>query len=533
MDKRIEKYEKLLLEIPGVTSAKWVKTMDSSFTTSWGGPEGWSEDYIARDILQNFYDQKNISNLGIDSIKISTKDDKIIVTSPCTFDLRKLFFLGSSKSELENQLGKFGEGAKFCYASLAKKQIFDPINISGKQAVIVGVGPEVKGTDLRPFQYFWFSINEQKGSSFAISTYSKKLKEAFNFGMNHFWDKDNKLVGAHLHSYNDISVYESKSKTNGYIFYNNLNRGIIKNIPVIINISKKYKIIEDKVKNDRDRSSFTDKLESNFYSIFIRSGFHYGSYAGNKALHYILKKSKKIWSEGKGHPLISAIANGAYDRLKKDNAITSLFDKKLFFSESNSRFAGCGWNDWYDHNVQRKILQKDLKFKKQGYIKLPSYFSRFGVKSSLDIILRNKELLEQRIKNSKTGKLSIKQRDCVNFCFEALKELSPSFSSLYKEHIEDEDGVYYIDFKQVTSKDILGQLKSERSYDNKTVYLEKDLFKSSFGRFFSVFCHELLHIFGHDGQRTFSDTLTNLLASAVDKNSQLSNLSKKWSNLTA
>ena len=71
MDKRIEKYEKLLLEIPGVTSAKWVKTMDSSFTTSWGGPEGWSEDYIARDILQNFYDQKNISNLGIDSIKIS------------------------------------------------------------------------------------------------------------------------------------------------------------------------------------------------------------------------------------------------------------------------------------------------------------------------------------------------------------------------------------------------------------------------------------------------------------------------------
>ena len=86
--------------------------------------------------------------------------------------------------------------------------------------------------------------------------------------------------------------------------------------------------------------------------------------------------------------------------------------------------------------------------------------------------------LEQRIKNSKTGKLSIKQRDCVNFCFEALKELSPSFSSLYKEHIEDEDGVYYIDFKQVTSKDILGQLKSERSYDNKTKHFTSIKFTS-------------------------------------------------------
>ena len=178
-------------------------------------------------------------------------------------------------------------------------------------------------------------------------------------------------------------------------------------------------------------------------------------------------------------------------------------------------------------------MQKDSKHEKLGYIKLPSYFNRFGVKSSLDIILKNKELLEQRIKNSKTGKLNVKQKECVNFCFEALKELSPSFSSLYKEHIEDEDGAYYVDFKQVTSKDILGQLRNDRSWDSKTVYLEKDLFKSSFGRFFSVFCHELLHIFGHDGQRTFSDTLTNLLASAVDKNGQLSNFSRKWSGIKA
>ena len=45
MDTRIKKYEKLLLELPGVTDAKWVKTVDSSFTTSWGGPEGWVIGY--------------------------------------------------------------------------------------------------------------------------------------------------------------------------------------------------------------------------------------------------------------------------------------------------------------------------------------------------------------------------------------------------------------------------------------------------------------------------------------------------------
>ena len=65
-DKKIEIYKNLLLGISGVTEAKYIKTVESSVTTSWG--VNWGHDYIARDILQNFRD----ANLNdIDKIDIN------------------------------------------------------------------------------------------------------------------------------------------------------------------------------------------------------------------------------------------------------------------------------------------------------------------------------------------------------------------------------------------------------------------------------------------------------------------------------
>ena len=83
--KKIEKYKNLLLEAPGVTKAEYTKSIQSSVTTSWG--VAWNADYVARDIIQNFRD----SNLTeIESIKIKTKNDQIVVSAKSTFDLRKL-----------------------------------------------------------------------------------------------------------------------------------------------------------------------------------------------------------------------------------------------------------------------------------------------------------------------------------------------------------------------------------------------------------------------------------------------------------
>ena len=86
-----------------------------------------------------------------------------------------------------------------------------------------------------------------------------------------------------------------------------------------------------------------------------------------------------------------------------------------------------------------------------------------------------------------------------------------------------------LDFKTIESKDLLGELKDSRDYDGKTIYLNKDLFKSNFGKFFAIMTHEMGHVFGKDGEREFSDVLTHIIAQAVDKNSVISKYSKNWS----
>ena len=245
----------------------------------------------------------------------------------------------------------------------------------------------------------------------------------------------------------------------------------------------------------------------------------------NEAIYYILHKSKTVWK--KGHPLLSAIASHSYSRLKDDPEMYSIFGKE-YISESKFRYSSSiSWSDWYSTSTQSYILKRD-KQKKKNKIMLPSYFSAFGVESSLDAFIRNKENTEKRIKNTKTKDLSKKQKASVDFCFKAIKEISPSFSKLF-DTSEDEN-LYDVKFKSIKCKDLLGQLKEDSStYNNKLVYLHESLFKSSFGRMLSTFMHELGHATGsRDGERNFSDLLTWMLEQALDKNSRVSKFSKEW-----
>ena len=160
---------------------------------------------------------------------------------------------------------------------------------------------------------------------------------------------------------------------------------------------------------------------------------------------------------------------------------------------------------------------------------MPSYFVRFGVSSSLELFIKNKEALEKRIKTKKTAALNPKQKKAVDYAMECINKVAPNFSSLYNNFVEDQ-GIFELDFKTIESKDLLGELKDSRDYDGKTIYLNKDLFKSNFGKFFAVLTHEMGHVFGKDGEREFSDVLTHLIAQAVEKNSVISKYSKNWSN---
>ena len=115
-NKKMEIYKNLILDVPGVKTAKFEKSIESSVTTSWG--VNWDADFIARDILQNFRD----SNLSeIEKVVVNTKNDRILVEGNNCFDLRKLFFVGSNKAGDETTVGEYGEGFKAAVVSMLKE----------------------------------------------------------------------------------------------------------------------------------------------------------------------------------------------------------------------------------------------------------------------------------------------------------------------------------------------------------------------------------------------------------------------------
>ena len=75
------------------------------------------------------------------------------------------------------------KGIKKVFSDLARIGIFHPVLLSGDQALIVSVGKEVPGTELRPLIYNYFKINKVKGNYFILNTIDKKLKQAFQFGL--------------------------------------------------------------------------------------------------------------------------------------------------------------------------------------------------------------------------------------------------------------------------------------------------------------------------------------------------------------
>ena len=136
-NKEVLKSKRALMDLSSVKSVKLISSHTSSVTTAWG--VNWSEDYIARDILQNFHDA---NKENINSIEVTVKKDLVCVKGKSLFNLQRLFYVGSEKGE--DDIGQYGEGFKAAIVSLIKKGVSLPISISGEEAVVIRVGEEIR-----------------------------------------------------------------------------------------------------------------------------------------------------------------------------------------------------------------------------------------------------------------------------------------------------------------------------------------------------------------------------------------------------
>ena len=528
-DLKIEKMKQFLLEIPGINRVKFKNSQISSVSTKWGVQ--WSEFAITRDFIQNFYD-KNRDN--VNAIKIGVKNDLVSVVAPNEFDLRELYFLGSQKAGDNSTVGEYGEGFKAAVVSLIKLGHDYVVSTSGNLACVISIGDQIDNDlDLRPLVYNFFEINTLKGCGLFIKTYNEELKSCFKIGLDQYWYEENKLVGEKLHQHNEFSFYKSKDQ-HGHIFYGNIKRAEIKDIPLVISINKRYAAIQKKIGTDRDRNSFSEKLTSALYKIVFKNGFHYTASSTDPVINYILQETKKLWSRGNGHPLLQAIADnlGYLCHYEEDKEHLKKLFGDNYYAQSSYKYCRNRSISWWE--VQPDIALKDRQYKREGKIELPSYFACFGVASSADNIETERVRIKEEAENKNTQKLTGKEINGLKLCLECVKEIAPEFRSLFSDLIDgsfstEAGRVYNVSFMSVTSEKLLGELKSSgKTFGDKIIYLNKKLFKSNFGEVFSTLLHECCHLFGRDGDRGFTDALTIVMSRIINNHKIIEEYCHRW-----
>jgi hypothetical protein len=167
----------------------------SSVTTSWG--VDWSEIYIARDLMQNFFDA-NRDQLA--KVQVLVEGTKVTISGPAQFELARLFYLGSEKGD--GDIGQYGEGFKAAAVCLLRDHGIEPIAISGDQIVYLRVNSEkISGTQLQPVVYdFFLSSDFCEGARLILRGCSKNLIQALRDGLTHFFFDENPLLGARIWS---------------------------------------------------------------------------------------------------------------------------------------------------------------------------------------------------------------------------------------------------------------------------------------------------------------------------------------------
>ena len=522
----VDEISEFLLTLPEIEEVTFEESVTSSVTTSWGVE--WSEDYIARDIIQNFRDaNKN----NINKIIVNVQNNLVCISAPSSFDLRALFYVGTDKDKDSTNIGQYGEGFKAAVVSLQKMGVKYPVSISEDKACVISVGDSVgKGLDLKPLVYNFYTIKKIKGSRFFINSNNNELKNSFLDGLKNFWYPENPFLKEKLHEYNDISLYSSSEK-DGLIFYSGIKRANIKDIPLIINIDKKYSAIEKKIADDRDRKFFNDRLTQSLYTIIFKSGFHYSTGTDNLAIQYIFANTSQFWKYGKGHPILKAIANNFDFFADSDrDYFRSIFADK-FFSQSTFETSNGTYQEY--HDLGPDIALEDRRLLRAKKLELPSYFTRLWVESSAQKLIKEKREKESKELVKEVFPPNRYQLSAIEFFFETLKKIVPEFSGLFTNvflgTLRDQYGGFVkIDFKCIESEDLLGELKDSREYGSKVIYLNVKIFSGSFGKFFSVLVHELLHVFGKDGDRQFTDALTILIERVVDNYNVISEQSEEW-----
>jgi hypothetical protein len=471
----------------------------SSVTTSWG--VNWDEEFIARDLLQNFFDANRD---GLAKVKVAVEGSTVTVFGPAPMELERLFYLGSEKGD--DDIGKYGEGFKVAAVCLLRDHDIHPIVASRDDVLCIRMDQEqVAGTALRPLVYDFFTTTVPvNGTKLILRGCSQKLVRALEVSLSHFFYERNPLLGQKLwSSWNDHFAIYRAATTDGYVFYRRLRRGRIPDLPVVLVIDKQFERIEKKTNRDRDRNAFGEELMNLFYQVFARNGLR-DALPGQQV---VVEAARPCWQ--RGHPLLSEIA----DASRRDCWPAEIADRvfgQQFFARATS----------HDAAASLQYLEFEKAWQQQGRKPLPAYFRVFGVLNAQDKAneLRQQALAERKQRHQRAP--TVAERKSLSVLTETIRVLAPDITALLlRKHLE---------YSVAETEVLLGELKQHRHYGSVEVFLSAAVFGQDFAAALAVFLHEHTHVFGYDGSRGFTDALTQVIETVVRQRQHLDEHEAAW-----
>jgi hypothetical protein len=473
---------------------------ESNVTTSWGVE--WDEQYIARDILQNFYDANKDE---VDKINISIeKRNNIVISAPAEFNIQQLFYLGSQKTE--EDVGQYGEGFKAACVCLLRDHNLTPVAITGQDVYHIRLSETpVAGTDMYPMIYDLYTMDGKSvGSKFILENCNPKLVEAFRLGLsNFFFTVNHPIVGKQLEDRGwspKTNIYHSKDGS-GYIYFEKMMRAKLgPKVPLVFEITYPYKRIKKKIGLDRDRKTFSQQDDLSFFFKEIKMS--------TSLFKNVLKATEaSLWSKGHTHELLEYHSAG-YSWRENHSA---LFQN--YYVKSSSK----------DIIEQEKIRQIEKTWQNNGRRPIAKVFLKMGAKSALTYLA---ELRAQAKKKSDEAAKRAPE-DSEWRAIELMRSIMVLYAPETAKIFQRDKSTYII----IDSEALLGEFKSNRGYRERTVYLSSKLFVSGFAEILTTFIHEHQHIYGSDGSSSFTYALTNLIEVFIELRHELDHFEEKWERL--
>jgi hypothetical protein len=480
--------------------------LQSSITTDWR--VSWSPQECARDLYQNFRDANADA---LDQIMIATAETFAAISAPAPMDLERAFFLGSTKSKEAGDIGQFGEGLKVSILCLLRDYGADIALVSGDRAVRIGLGEKLPRLQLRPLVYRFFRLapaRRRQGTWLILANTPASVHLALQNAPTDFFHPGHPLLGEVIAGNHDkVLIARTKNNVPGCIFYRNLKRADL-SLPLICAVNKPYASMEKLIGRDRDRTAFGENVLTTLYRVIAGSRV----IGSRDTLAAFLRATEASWETG--HPLISAVLYASY---YPGDELSELFGDRYYCDDY--RISSLNGNDL--------IVVRDIEesWKSAGRRCLPGYFRNAGVRSAMDEWeagkRRTREEAERTLREQRRGPTQA-ERACIDLLEQFLRDLDSSLADVVLRDVS-----YLI----AETDAILGAWQRSRAYNSREIFLAAKLFCGPLRTAFATLLHEASHLFGTDGSRGFTDSLTNLFERIFGHARRLRFYKKSWAKL--